>query len=130
MNEATALSDAQAATLLRRANAVAQRAMDMGRHPFGALLVAPPEIERDDLRQQIPGWAPPARARLPFASIVVASSDDAYGSLESASRLAADWGATFYNIGPRGHINAESGLGDWDEGRALLRSLAPAIDTR
>lgn len=96
----------------------------------GALLVAPPEIERDDLRQQIPGWAPPARARLPFASIVVASSDDAYGSLESASRLAADWGATFYNIGPRGHINAESGLGDWDEGLALLRSLAPAIDTR
>lgn len=96
----------------------------------GALLVAPPEIERDDLRQQIPGWAPPTRARLPFASIVVASSDDAYGSLESASRLAADWGATFYNIGPRGHINAESGLGDWDEGLALLRSLAPAIDTR
>ena len=96
----------------------------------GALLVAPPEIERDDLRQQIPGWAPPARARLPFASIVVASSDDAYGSLESASRLAADWGATFYNLGPRGHINAESGLGDWDEGLAMLRSLAPAIDTR
>ena len=96
----------------------------------GALLVAPPEIERDDLRQQIPGWAPPARARLPFAGIVVASSDDAYGSFESASRLAADWGATFYNIGPRGHINAESGLGDWDEGLALLRSLAPAIDTR
>lgn len=36
-----ALSEAQAATLLRRANTVAQRAMDMGRHPFGALLVAP-----------------------------------------------------------------------------------------
>lgn len=26
---------------LRRANAVAQRAMDLGRHPFGAILVAP-----------------------------------------------------------------------------------------
>jgi tRNA(Arg) A34 adenosine deaminase TadA len=26
---------------LRRANAVAQRGMDMGRHPFGAILVAP-----------------------------------------------------------------------------------------
>ena len=41
MSNLTALSDAQAATLLRRANTVAQRAMDMGRHPFGALLVAP-----------------------------------------------------------------------------------------
>ena len=41
MSNLTALGEAQAATLLRRANAVAQRAMDMGRHPFGALLVAP-----------------------------------------------------------------------------------------
>jgi len=41
VNEATALSAAQTATLLRRANAVARRAMAMGRHPFGALLVAP-----------------------------------------------------------------------------------------
>lgn len=31
----------QAISHLRRANAVAQRAMDLGRHPFGALLVAP-----------------------------------------------------------------------------------------
>ena len=92
----------------------------------GALLVAPPDIERDDLRQQIPGWAPPARQRLPFASILVASSDDTYGSLQNASHLAADWGATLYNVGPRGHINADSGLGDWDEGLALLRSLAVA----
>ena len=94
----------------------------------GALLVAPPEIERDDLRQQIPGWAPPTRARLPFASIVVASSDDAYGSLESASRLAADWGADFVSLGPKGHINADSGLGDWEEGHVLLLSLVPAED--
>ena len=41
MNNPAALNEAQAATLLRRANAVAQRAKHMGRHPFGALLVAP-----------------------------------------------------------------------------------------
>ena len=90
----------------------------------GALLVAPPDIERDDLRQQIPGWAPPARQHLPFPAILVASSDDPFGGLESASRLASDWGAEFHAIGPRGHINADSGLGDWDEGRALLMTLA------
>ena len=89
----------------------------------GALLVAPPDIERDDIRQQIPGWAPPARQRLPFRSTVVASSDDAFGSLESAARLAADWGADFVNVGPCGHLNADSGLGDWDEGQALLLAL-------
>ena len=90
----------------------------------GALLVAPPDIERDDLRQAIPGWAPPARQRLPFPTIVVVSGDDPYGSLQATSRLAADWGATLYNVGARGHVNAESGLGDWPEGHALLRSLA------
>jgi len=35
------MTDAQAGTALRRANAVALRALAMGRHPFGALLLAP-----------------------------------------------------------------------------------------
>ena len=94
----------------------------------GALLVAPPDIERDDNRQQIPGWAPVARQRLPFRSILVTSSDDPFGSLEGASRLAADWGADFVSLGPKGHINADSGLGDWEEGHVLLLSLVPAED--
>ncbi|RRD57876.1 alpha/beta hydrolase [Comamonadaceae bacterium OH2545_COT-014] len=89
----------------------------------GALLVAPPDIERADNRQKIPGWAPPARQRLPFAATVVASSDDPFGSLETASCLAADWGASFYSLGACGHINADSGLEDWDEGHALLLGL-------
>lgn len=35
------MTDAQIAQALRRADAVARRAMAMGRHPFGAVLVAP-----------------------------------------------------------------------------------------
>ena len=93
----------------------------------GALLVAPPEIERDDLRQQIAGWAPPSRQPLSFPAIVVASSDDPYGDLAYAGGLAADWGAAFYNVGPRGHLNADSGLGDWPEGHALLQSLTSGV---
>lgn len=89
----------------------------------GALLVAPPDIGRDDNRQQIPGWAPPARQRLPFRSLLVASSDDPFGSLESASRLASAWGSDLLHLGAYGHINADSGLGDWDEGHALLLDL-------
>jgi predicted alpha/beta hydrolase family esterase len=88
-----------------------------------ALLVAVPDVERDDLRQVLPGWAPVPRARLPFRSLVLASSDDPYGSPERAARWAADWGADFSGVGPRGHINAESGLGDWPEGQALLTAL-------
>ena len=95
----------------------------------GALLVAPPEIERADLRQQIPGWAPPARQRLPFACTVVASSDDPFGSLGYAERLADDWGAGLHRMGPCGHVNADSGLGDWPEGWALLQALPSSAPT-
>lgn len=41
MTDLLALTPAQLATHLMRADAVARRAMAMGRHPFGALLVAP-----------------------------------------------------------------------------------------
>ncbi|MBE2262085.1 MAG: serine hydrolase family protein [Burkholderiaceae bacterium] len=89
----------------------------------GALLVAPPDTEREDLRQLLPGWAPIARQRLPFASVVVASSDDPYGTLAHARTLAAQWGSQLHEIGARGHINAGSGLGDWPEGHDDLQRL-------
>ena len=92
----------------------------------GALLVAPPDIERADNRERIPGWAPPARQRLPFASQVVASRDDPFGSLAPARALADAWGSSFYDLGLRGHINADSGLGDWAHGVELLSVLAPS----
>lgn len=92
----------------------------------GALLVAPPDIARADNCEKIPGWAPPMRQRLPFASVLVASSNDPFAELSVASQLAQDWGADFYPLGPRGHINADSGLGDWDEGHALLQGLLRA----
>ncbi|MFL6643705.1 MAG: alpha/beta hydrolase, partial [Paraburkholderia fungorum] len=34
------------------------------------------------------------------------------------------WGSRWIDIGARGHINADSGLGDWDEGRRWLTSLS------
>ena len=88
-----------------------------------ALLVAPPDVERDDLRQQLPGWAPVARQALPFRSIVVASSDDPFGSFERAAERDRQWHSALQEVGPRGHINADSGLGDWPEGHAWLQTL-------
>jgi predicted alpha/beta hydrolase family esterase len=89
----------------------------------GALLVAPPDTEREDMPPQLHNWRPIRRSRLPFPSIAVISSDDPYCSPERATQMAADWGASVVMAGPRGHLNAESGLGDWPEGRALLDGL-------
>lgn len=49
--------------------------------------------------------------------------DGPHSTLEFQRDLAADWGAEFVSVGPRGHINAASGLGARPEGRAWLDSL-------
>ncbi|MCW5257183.1 serine hydrolase family protein [Verminephrobacter aporrectodeae subsp. tuberculatae] len=91
----------------------------------GALLVAPGDVERPDLLgAQLPGWAPIALRALPFASVLVGSRNDPYCSFERARSLARAWGADFVDCGERGHINTESGLGDWDEGHGWLQRLA------
>jgi predicted alpha/beta hydrolase family esterase len=88
-----------------------------------ALLVAVPDTERDDMPPNLFNWRPIVRTRLPFASLVVISSNDPYGSPERAAQMAADWGSASFAIGARGHLNGDSGLGDWPEGRALLHEL-------
>jgi uncharacterized protein len=88
-----------------------------------ALLVAPPDTERADMPPNLFNWRPIVRAPLPFASLVVISSDDPYCEAERAQGMARGWGATASDIGARGHVNSESALGDWPEGRALLQGL-------
>lgn len=89
----------------------------------GALLVAPPDTERPDLPPQLHNWRPMRRQRLPFATLAVLSSDDPYGEIERTRALCADWGAAVIEAGPRGHLNGDSGLGDWPDGLALLQRL-------
>jgi len=91
-----------------------------------ALLVAPPDIERDDLHQMLPSWTPIARQPLPFTSVLVASDNDPYATPEHSQQLAAAWGSRLHRAGPCGHLNAASHLGDWPEGYALLQELVKA----
>ena len=89
-----------------------------------ALLVAPPDLTRADLPAQLTPWARDvARQPLPFPATLVASHDDPFAAWPASERLAAEWGASLHDLGARGHINADSGLGDWPEGRALLTAL-------
>jgi len=92
----------------------------------GALLVAPPDLSRRDLPIPLCAWRPAERRRLPFRSVVISSEDDPFSGLEAAHALAEAWGSEFHDIGPRGHVNADSGLGDWPEGRRWLDALCDA----
>ena len=88
-----------------------------------ALLVAPGDVEAPGLREQLPTWQPIALQPLPFATTLVGSHDDPYCTLERARGFASAWGSSFHDLGPAGHINADSGLGDWPLGLALLQTL-------
>ncbi len=88
-----------------------------------ALLVAPGDVEREALRPVLTSWSPIALQPLPFTSTLVASQDDPYCSFERAQSFAVAWGSTLTDAGAVGHINADSGLGDWPQGQALLNAL-------
>jgi uncharacterized protein len=90
----------------------------------GALLVAPSDPEAPSYPAGPTGFAPMPLARLPFASSVVASSDDPYVTLDRARQFARAWGSELVELGPIGHVNSASGLGDWPAGLALLEALA------
>jgi predicted alpha/beta hydrolase family esterase len=89
----------------------------------GALLVALPDTERADMPPNLHNWRPIVQTRLPFPSIAVVSSDDPFADPSRSRQMATDWGAELVEIGPRGHVNGESGLADWPEGHALLQAL-------
>jgi predicted alpha/beta hydrolase family esterase len=89
----------------------------------GALLVAPGDVEAPEMPDRFPGWTPIVRQRLPFKSILVGSQNDPYCHADRAQALAHDWGAQWLDLGQAGHINADSSLGAWPQGRALLQTL-------
>ena len=88
-----------------------------------ALLVAPPDVERDELRAALHSFTPIVRQRLPFPALAVISDDDPFCEPARAHAMAADWGCRTLDAGSRGHLNSASGLGDWPEGRQMLADL-------
>jgi uncharacterized protein len=89
----------------------------------GALLVAPPDVTREDFPPDMHNWRKPVLQKLPFPAICVLSSNDPFSNLAAGQATASAWGARSVVAGLLGHINGDSGLGDWPAGRALLAEL-------
>jgi predicted alpha/beta hydrolase family esterase len=96
----------------------------------GALLATPPDLEVllpagyptiDALKAG--GWLPTPRDRLPFRSIVAASSNDPLARLGQVTALARDWGSELALLGDVGHLNPAAGFGPWPQARLLLEDL-------
>lgn len=89
-----------------------------------ALLVAPSDVEAETAPEEVKCFAPVPLARLPFTSIVVASTNDEFVTMARAEQFAHRWGARLVSIGAAGHIHTAAGYGPWPEGHALLAELA------
>ena len=91
-------------------------------HILGALLVAPPDVEEYN-NAKLNSFAPIPKTKLAFKSVVVGSTNDNYCPIDKAQKMADYWGSKFINIGTKGHINSDSDLGTWTQGKSLLRDL-------
>jgi len=89
----------------------------------GAMLVAPSDVEAPSYPIDANEFVPVPLAPLPFPSIVVASSNDPYASVERSRAFARGWGSKLVEIGDAGHINGDSGHGPWPEGEQLLEEF-------
>lgn len=88
-----------------------------------AFLVAPADPAGQAFPATATGFAPLPMHPLPFPSLIVASTNDPFASVGFAVGAAQAWGSRCEIIGAKGHINADSGLGDWPEGMGLLYGL-------
>jgi uncharacterized protein len=96
----------------------------------GALL-ATPAVLAAELPAEFPsirrlrahGWLPIPRSPLPFPSLVAASTDDPLGNPVRLRSLAASWGSEWHDLGAVGHLNPDSGHGDWPEATELVGRL-------
>jgi uncharacterized protein len=89
----------------------------------GAMLVAPPDTEAENFPKEAIGFSPIPSSTLPFKTIVVGSRNDQYITEEKCINLAKLWGSKYYSAGYKGHINSESNLGSWEEGKHILKEL-------
>ncbi len=113
---------------------VAHWARQQRRAILGALLVTPPDFGVP-LPEGYPaphvleenGWLPTPMERLPFPSIVAASTNDPLAALDRTVALAQDWGGRVVQLGEVGHLNPAAGFGCWPQGKALLQALLETV---
>lgn len=93
----------------------------------GAVLVAPPDEALDVFTERCPSFIGIARQAASVPLLLVVSSDDPYCRTDAAAELAARWGAELVVAGALGHINSDSALGDWPDGRSLVDGFADRV---
>lgn len=89
----------------------------------GAFLVSVPDPKSPPFPPAARSFAEPPRRRFPFPALIVASTNDPFGTIEYSRSRAEEWGAGYVVAGAYGHMNGASGLGEWTQGKALFEAF-------
>ena len=87
----------------------------------GIVMVAPAEPSLFELDEAVL----PGRLRVP--SLLFASRNDPLMTFKRAQYWAQCWGGRLIDLGDAGHINAESGFGEWNYGLEQLAEFCEGL---
>jgi serine hydrolase len=93
----------------------------------GAFLVSVPDPDVPNFPSAAASFRVPPNRPLRFPSLIVASSDDPFGTLAYARSRSIQWKTGLIVAGAHGHLNAASGLGEWPQGRDLLNAFCAGL---
>ena len=94
----------------------------------GAFLVAPPDPQSVRFPKPLaPSFGDAPRVPMRVQTLIVSSANDPYASDAYAEGLAKDLRARHWRAGPLGHINADSGAGEWPAGKEMLRAFRASL---
>lgn len=93
----------------------------------GAVLVSVPDPDGEAFPEDARGFAGVPELPLPFPVVMIASGNDPYASIAYARQRAVGWDAELLEIGEAGHINGQSRLGAWEQGRMLVRAFQAGL---
>ena len=96
----------------------------------GAFLVRVPDPSSPAFpRTEAPTFLDIPNHSFQIPALIVASTNDPYGSTDYAQTRARQWGTGLVTAGPLGHIGDSSGVGDWPQGRALFTAFTAGTGT-
>ncbi|WP_374006924.1 RBBP9/YdeN family alpha/beta hydrolase [Leifsonia sp. LS-T14] len=93
----------------------------------GLFLVAAPDPAAEVFPAQAESFAAGLDVRLERPGLLVTSDDDPYCSPRQSAVFAETWRIPRVSVGPHGHLNSASVLGDWGEGRNLLTAFTAGL---
>jgi hypothetical protein len=93
----------------------------------GAFLVSVPDPMGSKFPADAASFGNAPVIPLPFPTLIVASTNDPYGTIAYSRSRAKMWCTGLVEVGALGHINGASGVGDWLHGRQLLEAFCTGL---